>query len=230
MRLPLIAAALAAQVLSDPQVPIGPQAPPRPTLQLPTRALPDVPAKSAETERPRVPIELGPDAPTGGEPPQQIDILASPQTSDAADAAEIKSCAEDTERGVVSGEIVVCRQLPADTSQLYSGSRDAWLEAYAERTMNAGTLPPPDVAGPGIFRGPATFSGLCFIPPCPKEPPLIIDVEAIPPPPASSDAGRVSQGLAPVEGDDAPLDEDARRRIEAELGLPESAVEPRPEG
>lgn len=226
MLLTFIVAALAAQVPTDPQVPIGPQVPPRPTLQLPSRPAPDGPAKPAEPARPRIPIDLGPDAPVS-EPPQQIDILAPPQTSEAADAVELKQCAEDTERGVVSGEIVVCRELPADTSQLYSGSREAWLKDYAERTQNAGTLPPPDVAGPGIFRGPPNVSGLCFIPPCPKDAALIVDVEAIPPPPEGSDAERVAQGLAPVEGNDAPLDEDARRRVEAELGLPEA---PKPEG
>ena len=221
MLLPFIVAALAAQVPTEPQVPIGPQIPPQQTLQLPSRPSPDRPAKPAEPERPRIPIDLGPDAPVS-EPPQQIDILAPPQVSEAADAVELKQCAEDTERGVVSGEIVVCRQLPADTSQLYSGSREAWLRAYAERTQNAGTIPPPDVAGAGIFRGPATISGLCFIPPCPKDAALIVDVEAIPPPPEGSDAERVAQGLAPVEGDDAPLSDEDRRRVEAELGLPEA--------
>ena len=166
------------------------------------------------------------------EPPQQIDILVPAQVSEAANAAELKECTDQTERGVVSGEIVVCRELPADTSQLYSGSREAWLKDYAGRTMNAGTIPPPDVAGEGIFRGPATVSGLCFIPPCPKDAALIVDVEAIPPPPEGSDAARVAQGLAPVESDEAPLDEDTRRRVEAELGLPEAAeAEPAsPEG
>ena len=168
----------------------------------------------------RVPIDLGPDAPTS-EPPQQIDILAPPPQSEAATEAVYKECEDQRERGVVAGEIVVCRELAVDTSQLYSGSREAWLKDYAERTQNAGTIPPPDVAGPGIFRGPPTVSGLCFIPPCPKEEALIIDVEAIPPPPAGSDAERVAQGQAPLEGDDAPLSDDSRERIEAELGLPE---------
>jgi hypothetical protein len=227
MLLPLIAAALAAaQVPTEPQVQIGPQVPPQPTLQLPPRPAADRPVRPPEPERPRIPIDLGPDAPTA-EPPQQIDILAAPQVSEAADAVELKQCADDTERGIVQGEIVVCRELPADTSQLYSGSREAWLKDYAERTQNAGTIPPPDVAGPGIFRGPATVSGLCFIPPCPKDAALIIDVAAIPPPPEGSDAERVAKGLKPVEGDDAPLDEDARRRVEAELGLPEA---PKPDG
>ncbi len=189
-----------------------------------SRLPPRLPPAATEQPAPqRVPIDLGPDEP-GSEPPQQIDILAAPQTSEAANAAELKECADQTERGVVQGEIVVCRELPADTSQLYSGSREAWLKDYAERTQNAGTLPPPDVAGAGIFRGPPTVSGLCFIPPCPKDPALIVDVEAIPPPPEGSDAERVAQGLPPIETDDAPLSDEDRRRVEAELGLPEKPV------
>jgi hypothetical protein len=171
----------------------------------------------------RVPIDLGPDAPSG-EAPQQIDILAPPIESEAATEAVYKECEDQRERGVVAGEIVVCRELEVDTSQLYSGSREAWLKDYAERTQNAGVIAPPDVAGPGIFRGPATVSGLCFIPPCPKDPALIIDVEAIPPPPEGSDAERVAQGKVPLEGDDAPLSDADRSRIEAELGLPEVPV------
>jgi len=213
----LIAAALASQVQIEPQVPVGPQVPPQQTLRIPPRPA-SAPSTPAQPQQVRVPIDLGPDAPTS-EPPQQIDILVPPQTSEAADAAELKECAEQTERGVVSGDIVVCRELPGDTSQLYSGSREAWMKDYAERTKGPST---PDVAGPGIFRGPPTISGLCFFPPCPKDPALIVDVEAIPPPPAGSDAERVAKGLKPVEGDDAPLDDEARRRVEAELGLPEA--------
>lgn len=168
----------------------------------------------------RIPIDLGPDAPSS-EPPQQIDILAPPVESELATEAVYKECEEQRERGVVAGEIVVCRELAVDTSQLYSGSREAWLKDYAERTQNAGTIAPPDVAGPGIFRGPATVGGLCFIGPCPEDPALIIDVEAIPPPPEGSDAERVAQGLVPLEGDDAALSNDSRDRLQAELGLPE---------
>lgn len=228
MRTFLLLVALAAQVAIEPQVPIGPQVPPEQTLRLPQPRR-GTPAPPAEPAPERVPIDLGPDAPVA-EPPQQIDILAPPPVSEAANAAEIKECADQTERGVVSGEIVVCRELPADTSQLYSGSREAWEKDYAARTMNEGTLPPPDVAGPGIFRGPPTISGLCFIPPCPKDPALIVDVEAIPPPPEGSDAERVAQGLAPVESDDAPIGEDARARIGEELGLPEAPAAEAPAG
>ena len=175
---------------------------------------------SATPEPERVPIDLGPEAPVG-EPPQQIDILAPPPESETANAALVKECEDQREAGVVAGEIVVCRALETDTAQLYSGSREAWLKAYAERTQNAGTIAPPDVAGPGIFRGPASVSGLCIFAPCPLDAALIIDVKAIPPPPAGSDAERVARGLAPVEGDNAPLSDEDRARVEAELGLPE---------
>jgi hypothetical protein len=227
MTLPTLAGALLLAALAQ----VGPQVPPPPQLQLPDirLPLPSPPARPAPPRAERVPIDLGPDAPVAA-PPQQIDLLAPPQASEAADAAELKECADQTERGVVSGEIVVCRELPADTSQLYSGSREAWLKDYGQRTQNAGTLPPPDVAGPGIFRGPATVSGLCFIPPCRRDAALIVDVEAIPPPPQGSDAERVAQGLKPVEDDMTPLTEEARRKVEAELGLPEAVVEPRTQG
>jgi hypothetical protein len=169
----------------------------------------------------RIPIDLGPDAPTIASPPQQIDLTMPAPPPEPAGAAVLKECEDRREAGVVAGEIVVCRELEGDPAQFYSGSREAWLKAYAERTQGANTIPAPDVAGPGIFQGPATIGGLCFIPPCPKEAALIIDVTAIPPPPAGSDAERVALGLAPVESDDAPLSAEERRRKEADLGLPE---------
>lgn len=203
---------------------VGPQVPPGPSLRLPP---PRPPAQTAAQPEPeRIPIDLGPDAPTAA-PPDTIDILAPLPTSEAANAALLKDCEDQREAGVVAGEIVVCREGNADTSQLYSGTREAWLKAYAQRTQNAGTLPPPDVAGDGIFRGPATVSGLCVIGPCPDEPALIVDVEVIPPPPDGSDAQRVAQGLTPLAPDSTPLSEEDRRRVEAELGLP-PAPQPAP--
>jgi hypothetical protein len=212
---PLFAHLFAAAALLAASAPPAP-----PATRLPPRPAP----AAAEAPPPRIPIDLGPDAPESG-PPEQIDILAPPPSSEAANAAIVKECEDQREAGVVAGEIVVCRALEIDTSQLYSGSREAWLKAYAERTQGAGTIAPPDVAGPGIFRGPPTISGLCFIGPCPKDAALMVDVEAIPPPPEGSDAERVAQGLAPLEGDDAPLSEEDRRRVEAELGLPETPDE-----
>lgn len=215
--LPLI---LAGTALVAASAQVGPQVEfPPPILQFPQASVASAPEKPVKPDPARVPIDLGPDAPVA-EKPQQIDILAPQPTSAAATAAELKECTDEAERGVVAGEIVVCRQLPADTSQIYSGTHEAWQKDYAQRTQNKGTLPPPDVAGPGIFRGAPTVSGLCVIGPCPKDKALIVDVEAIPPPPAGSDAARVAQGLAPTQTDDAPLSDEDRRRIEAELGLP----------
>lgn len=205
----LIAALLLAGNAPPPREPLGTSLPAKPSAQE------------------RIPIDLGPEDPPSGLP-QVIDILAPPPQPEAANAAIFKECEDQREAGVVAGEIVVCRELAVDTSQLYSGSREAWLADYAERTQGAGTIPPPDVAGPGIFRGPATISGLCFIPPCPDPPALIIDVEEIPPPPAGSDAERVAQGLPPLGSDDTPLSDEDRRRVEAALGLPE-APPPAPE-
>ncbi len=193
----------------------------------PARLPPLPPAQTAPApERPRVPIDLGPDT-QAADPPQSIDILAPPPAPEKATPAVLKECEDQIETGVVAGEIVVCAELVHDTSQLYSGSREAWEKAYAERTQNAGTLPPPDVAGAGIFRGPATVSGLCVIGPCPKDAALIIDLAAIPPAPTGSDADRAGKGLAAREADNAPLSEEDRRRVEAELGLPEA---PPPKG
>ncbi|MFN3990423.1 MAG: hypothetical protein ACK4IS_09205 [Erythrobacter sp.] len=176
----------------------------------------------------RIPIDLGPDAPTTASPPRKIDLTAPAPSPAPAEPAAIKACEERREAGVVAGEIVVCGEPEQGTAQFYSGSREAWLKGYAERTQGANTIATPDVAGAGIFRGPATIAGLCLIPPCPKQAALMIDVAAIPPPPAGSDAERVAQGLDPLHGDDAPLDEEARRRIDTELGLPPVPPAPRP--
>lgn len=195
----------------------------------PTRLPPRPPARTAPApepapELPRVPIDLGPGA-QASDPPQSIDILIPPPAPEPATPAVVKECEDEREAGIVAGEIVVCGDLSQDPAQFYSGSRDAWEKAYAERTQNAGTLPPPDVAGPGIFRGPATVGGLCVIGPCPKDAALIIDLAAIPAAPAGSDADRAGNGLTAREDDNAPLSDEDRRRVEAELGLPQKPAE-----
>lgn len=196
------------------------------TQRGPARLLPRPPAQTAPAPEPppglpRVPIDLGPGA-QAGDPPQSIDILVPPPAPEKATPAVVKECEDQREVGIVAGEIVVCAEFEYDNSQLYSGSREAWEKAYAERTQNAGTLPPPDVAGPGIFRGPATVSGLCVLGPCPKDAALMIDLAAIPAAPTGSDADRAAKGLAPRGDDNAPLSDEDRRRVEAELGLPQA--------
>jgi hypothetical protein len=48
------------------------------------------------------------------------------------------------------------------------------------RLATGGPPPAPDVAGDGIFKGKATFSGLCVIPPCPPPAAYMIDFSKLP--------------------------------------------------
>ena len=143
-----------------------------------------------------------------------------------ADARELygppppmEDCSDEQEAAILSGEIIVCRR-KVDQNRFLTLSDDEAQTRYAEETMNMGDPPPPDVAGPGIFKGPATVSGLCFIPPCPREPALIIDVTALPKAPPGSDADRIARGLPPLNQDDAELLEIP------ELPKPEGSEEP----
>lgn len=217
----LLAAPVQAQPQSDRRLGPPPGQPPS------ASRLPPRPPATAPTPAPeRIPIDLGPDAPTAATPPEQIDILSPLPATEAANEAVLKECDDQREAGVVAGEIVVCRELEVPTDQLFSGSREAWLKDLAERTQGANTIAPPDVDGTGLLGGLApmvTVRG-CFLPPCPKDPALMIDVEAIEASPEGSDADRVAKGLAPLEGDNAPLPDEARRRVEAELGLPEKTA------
>lgn len=167
----------------------------------------------------RIPIDLGPDTPSAApEGPVKLDILAAPSAPETPTAAQARECDDANEAGEISGEIVVCRKL-VDNSERLAGSYEAWLADYGELSKNFNAIPAPDVAGAGIFRGEPTVSGLCFIPPCPKDAALLIDVEALPPPPVGSDAYWQSLGLNP-RGEDGELTPEARRLLEAELGLP----------
>ncbi|AOG02133.1 hypothetical protein BSY18_512 [Blastomonas sp. RAC04] len=48
------------------------------------------------------------------------------------------------------------------------------------RLATGGPPPAPDVAGDGIFKGKATFSNLCVVPPCPPPPAYLIDFSKLP--------------------------------------------------
>ncbi|MFN2099159.1 hypothetical protein [Altererythrobacter sp. MF3-039] len=108
----------------------------------------------------------------------------------------MEDCSDEQEAAILTGEIIVCRR-KRDQSQFRVSSEDEAESRYARETMNAGDPRAPDVAGPGIFRGPATVSGLCFIPPCPPPPAYMIDFDELPETPPGSDAERAGQGLAP---------------------------------
>ena len=161
-----------------------------------------------------------------GSPPERIDLTVS-QPSRAASEAE---CGRRRESAIVSGEIVVCGGREREGPQPYSSREDA-RNRYAERTRNAGTLPTPDVASAGIFRGPATLGGICVkgVFNCPKPPALIVDVGKLPQAPPGSDADRIARGLDPLGEDNRAIvgwQMSARQR--AELGLPVPAPEPGP--
>lgn len=146
-----------------------------------------------------------------GSPPERIDLLAGQQSGDEA----LEDCSEEQETAAISGEIVVCRR-KADTSA-YAFDKEEWENRYARETMNKGDPRSPDVAGAGIFKGPATVGNLCIpgLQKCPPPPAYFIDFSALPPTPPGSDADRMARGLP-------PLGRDAARApvIEAELGLP----------
>lgn len=156
-----------------------------------------------------------------GTPPERIDLTVT-QPPAPADEAE---CRRRREAGVVANEIVVCGSREREGPAPYSSREDA-RNRYAERTRNAGTLPTPDVAGAGIFRGPATLGGICVkgVFNCPKPPALIVDVRGLPQAPPGSDAERIARGLDPLGEDNrAIVDRQMAARQRAELGLPEPA-------
>ena len=110
-------------------------------------------------------------------------------------APEKKRCAPVAD----DGEIVVCAE-EQEQSQFRIRSDDQAEDDYARETMDKGAPRAPDVAGPGIFKGPATVSGICGIGlnKCPPPPAYFIDFAALPETPPGSDAERVGQGLAPT--------------------------------
>ena len=120
----------------------------------------------------------------------------------------------------VGNEILVCAPVESDpdryriTSSLDKGD-DSHLSWGGEA---------PDVSGPGIFKGPATVGGLCFIPPCPKDPVYVVDVAALPEAPPGSDADRIARGLAP-RGSRFDDGETPVAAMESEEETPDPAVD-----
>jgi hypothetical protein len=160
-----------------------------------------------------------------GVPPERIDltITAAPPRASTEEA-----CRRQREAAVVSGEIVVCGALPGEDQRITS--REAAQDRYAAATQGRTT---PDVAGPGIFRGPATVSGICLpgIFNCPRPPAVFVDVTALPQAPPGSDADRIARGLAPLgERDDEVVARQAAARQREALGLPDPAGPPEPGG
>lgn len=170
--------------------------------------------------------EASPQAPAIEKPQfddRRIDILVTVPRREINEA-QVRECRDRAEAGLISGEIVVCREIGESGEHFYSASREEAQRRYAEETAFQGTPRAPDVAGAGIFRGPATISGACFLPPCPGEPALMIDLEALPEAPAGSDADRIARGLPPLGENEIDPEAIALRR--RELGLPALRVRP----
>lgn len=165
-----------------------------------------------------------------GSPPQQIDLTITAQRP--PDPASEEECRRRREAAIVSGEIIVCGAGP-EQDQRITSRRDA-QDRYAAQTAFRDAPATPDVAGPGIFRGPATVSGLCVkgIFNCPKPPAVMVDVTQLPQAPPGSDADRIARGLEPLGEDDRTI---VARQVaaqqRAEMGLPEpEAAALNPEG
>jgi hypothetical protein len=115
------------------------------------------------------------------------------------------------------GEIVVCGVDPDQEQFRVRSDRDA-EDDYARATMDKNAPRAPDVAGPGIFRGPATVGSLCIpgLQKCPPPPAIVVDFAALPEAPPGSDADRIARGLPPLGNDDGPPAND----IDTEPGVP----------
>jgi len=141
-----------------------------------------------------------------------IDLTITVPDSESDRALE-RDCEEEADAERIANVIVVCRRRGEASDG--SWNKDEWERDYARRTQGPST---PGVAGGGIFRGEPTVSGLCVIPPCPSDPAIIIDVEALPEAPPGSDADRIARGLPPLERSGELDARDIARRRRA-LGL-----------
>lgn len=177
----------------------------------------DETAVTASEEEPAIAEDAAPPVPTTPSPRRRVlDLMITVPKSESDQLLE-QDCEQEADAGRIAGEIVVCRQLGEATDG--SWDKEDYERRLAERTQGG---QPVDVAGGGIFRGPATVGGLCLIPPCPAEAALLIDVEALPEAPEGSDADRIARGLPPLgQDEDLSPEEIQRRRRAAGLDAPD---------
>lgn len=126
-----------------------------------------------------------------GTPPERIDIKVDPKVQ----GPQYEDCSYEQDAATISGEIIVCRRETGEENRLYD--KEEAQDRHAERTkgrmpMDVNLPSTPAMVGVGV-----TFKG-CFIPPCPKPMPILIDVKALPEAPPGSDADRIARGLPPL--------------------------------
>lgn len=92
----------------------------------------------------------------------------------------------------VGDEIVVCAALEEQSQFRVPSSLDSGNNSNLKWDYE-----PPDVAGPGIFKGKATASGCIKGVTCPPPPVYIFDITALPEAPPGSDADRIAKGEKP---------------------------------
>lgn len=86
-------------------------------------------------------------------------------------------------------EIVVCAELEEQSQFRVPSTSDD-----GDNSKLSWEGDPPDVAGPGIFKGPATVSGCIKGITCPPPPAYIFDITALPEAPEGSDADKIAKG------------------------------------
>jgi len=141
------------------------------------------------------------------EPEREIIDLTVTVPRGEVNPAQVKECEDRADAAILTGEIVVCREIGEDPANLYSGSREERQKRYAEETAFSGSPRTPEAFGIPNHGNPIGFGS---VPP----PALIIDVEALPEAPEGSDADRVGQGLAPIGRELTEEEEKARREAQ----------------
>lgn len=146
-----------------------------------------------------------PPPPPEAEPRPRINLMVTVPRAEAS-AAQQQECVDRAEAGRISGEIVVCGSTGSEGKAPLTGDRAASQRRYAEETALKGAPRAPD-----LFGIPDNGKGISLggVPP----PVLYIDVEALPPAPAGSDADRIARGLPPLgqAGELSEEEEKARR-------------------
>ena len=89
-------------------------------------------------------------------------------------------------------EIVVCAALEEQEQFRVPSGLDEGDDSHLSWAGD-----PPDVSGPGIFKGPATVSGCIKGVTCPPPPAYIFDITALPEAPPGSDADKIAKGEMP---------------------------------